>query len=114
MLTKFKLPDNSILLPQVVFTQNEIEYLLDNLNTNGKSQQIPKEAEKAIINLSFAEQQSKIETNEGNKNVQKWFLDKLTDRKDAKCCAYGSTMPKNKLCLCIREWHVHSTKSHLF
>ena len=114
LLTNFKLPDNSIVLPQVAFTQNEVEYLLDKLNANPKSQQIPKEAEKTTINLSFAEQQSKIETNEGNKNVQKWFLDKLTDRKDAKCCAYGSTMPKNKLCLCIREWHVHSTKSHLF
>ena len=78
LLTKFKLPDISMLLPQVAFTQNEVEYLLDKHNTNGKSQQIPKEAEKTIINLSFSEQQSIFEANEGYKNVQKWFLDKLT------------------------------------
>ena len=41
VLTKFKLPDNSMLLPQVAFPQNEVEYLLDKLNTNGKSQAIP-------------------------------------------------------------------------
>ena len=114
LLINFKLPDNSILLPQVSFTQKEVEYLLDKFNVIAKSQQIPKEAEKITINLSFAEQQSKIETNEGNKNVHKWFLDKLTERKDAKCCAYGSTMPKNKLYLCICEWHVYSTESNLF
>ena len=114
LLTNFKLPDNSILLSQVAFTQNEVEYFLDKLNANAKSQQIPKEAEKTTINLSFAEQQLKIETNEGNKNVQKWFLEKLTERKGAKCCAYGSTMPKNKLYICIREWHVYSTESNLF
>ena len=49
LITKFKLPDDSMVLPQVAFTQNEVEYLLDKLNTNGKSQQIPKEAEKTTI-----------------------------------------------------------------
>ena len=97
MLTKFKLPDISMMLPQVAFTQNEVEYLLDKHNTNGKSQHIPKEAEKTIINLSLSEQQSIFEANEGYKNVQKWFLDKLTERNDAKCCACRSTMPKNTL-----------------
>ena len=97
MLTKFKLPDISMMLPQVAFTQNEVEYLLDKHNTNGKSQQIPKEAEKTIINLSLSEQQSIFEANEGYKNIQKWFLDKLTERNDAKCCACRSTMPKNTL-----------------
>ena len=57
LLTNFKLPDNSILLPQAAFTQNEVEYLSDKLNANAKSQQIPKKAEKTTINLSFAEQQ---------------------------------------------------------
>ena len=69
LLTKFKLLDNGMLLPQVAFTQNEVEYLLDKLHTNGKNQQIPKEAEKTTVNLSFAEQQLIFEANEGNKNV---------------------------------------------
>ena len=38
LLTNFKWPDNSILLPQVAFTQNEVEYLSDKLNANAKSQ----------------------------------------------------------------------------
>ena len=96
MLTKCKLPDDSMLLPEVTFTQNEVDYLLDKLNTNEKSQQIPKEAEKTTGNLSFAEQQSIFEANEGNKNVQKWILEKLKGRKDVKCCTCGRTMPKNK------------------
>ena len=86
-----------MLLPEVTFTQNEVDYLLDKLNTNGKSQQIPKEAEKTTTNLSFDEQQSIFEANEVNKNVQKWILEKLKERKDVKRCACGSTMPKNKL-----------------
>ena len=85
-----------MLLPEVTFTQSEVDYLLDKLNTNGKSQQIPKETEKTTTNLSFAEQQSIFEANEGNKNVQKWILEKLKGRKDVKCCTCGRTMPKNK------------------
>ena len=70
-----------MLLPEVTFTQNEVDYLLDKLNTNGKSQQIPKEAEKTTGNLSFAEQQSIFEANEGNKNVQNGFLRNLKKEK---------------------------------
>ena len=69
-----------MLLPQDISTQSETEYLLGKLSTNGKSQQILKKAEKTTINLSFAEQQSIPKTNE------KWFLGKLTERKDSKCC----------------------------
>ena len=106
LLTKFKSPDNSILLPQVVFNQNQVEYLLDKLNNNGTSQQIPKEAEKTLINLSFAEQQSIFEANGGNTNAQKRFFDKLTERKDAKCCACGSIMPKNKLYVYVSGMYI--------
>ena len=81
LINKLNLPDNSILLPQVAFTQNEVEYLLDQLNTNGKSLEVPKEAEKTTTNLSFAEQQSIFEANEGNKSVQKWFLTNLLKEK---------------------------------
>ena len=70
-----------MLLPEVTFTQSEVDYLLDKLNTNGKSQQIPKETEKTTTNLSFAEQQSIFEANEGNKNVQNGFLRNLKKEK---------------------------------
>ena len=36
LLKKFKLSDNSMLLPQLAFTQNEVEYLLDKHNTSVK------------------------------------------------------------------------------
>ena len=64
ILLQLRLP-NSMLLPQVAFAQKEVGYLLDKLNGNGKSQQMPKEADKATIYILFAEQQSIFEASEG-------------------------------------------------
>lgn len=95
-----------MLLPQDISTQSETEYLLGKLSTNGKSQQIFKKAEKTTINLSFAEQQSIPKTNE------KWFLGKLTERKDSKCCVSMKDHAQNKV-IFIRDLPVYSTESNL-
>ena len=54
----------------------------------------------------FAEQKSIFEANEGNKNVQKWLLDKLAERKDAKCCACGSAILKNTFYVYVSDIYI--------
>ena len=86
-----------MVLPQVAFTQNEVEYLLDKLNTNGKSQQIPKEAEKTTIIFRLLNSNQFLRQMKVIKTFKNGFFDKLTEKKYVKCCRCGSTMPKNKL-----------------
>ena len=95
---EFNLAQTSSLLPQIYFTQKEIEYLLSKVNLESDDTPCTKLLKSPKTPTTFyteADLKSLCEAHPLNSRPQKWYVDKLAVGKNAACA--NATMPAEKM-----------------
>ena len=114
LLNKFGVHPSNAIFAQMSFTVSEINIIFNqqcNQSQSGK----PGYA-KQNINITRAEIQAIFETK--GEGPQKWYVDKLLTRKEAKCCTCSSTMSAETLYVFVNGLYIfpgqHFAKERTF
>ena len=114
LLNNFGIHPSNAILPQVSFTVSYINFTFNQQCSQSRSSKPG--YTKPNTNLTRAEIQAISETK--GEGPQKWYMDKLMTRKEAKCCTCSSKMPVGKLHIFVYGLYIppgqHFAKEHTF